>query len=303
MDQAEKLRSIVKAQGTTQETAEEIIKETAHARMITVTSGKGGVGKSSVSVNLAVWFRRMGYRVFIFDADFGLANVEVMFGAIPKYNLSDVIFHGKQIEEIVVDGPMDIKFVSGGSGISELSNMTRENVKYLASKLAQLDDMADIIIVDTGAGISDAVMEFVKSSREVVLVTTPEPTSITDSYALLKALSRCEDFDKERTMINLVSNKVDNQAEGNLVYNKLSLVAEKFLNMKLHFLGYIPSDANVTKAVMQQKPISMVYENSKAALAFKALAENLMKNSVQEEKSRNGIAQVFFNLFRKKTAK
>lgn len=295
MDQAEKLRNIVKAQ----ETAE----ETAHARLITVTSGKGGVGKSSVSVNLAVQFRKMGHRVFIFDADFGLANVEVMFGAIPKYNLSDVIFHGKQIEEIVVDGPMDIKFVSGGSGISELSNMTRDNIKYLATKLAKLDDMADIIIVDTGAGISDAVMEFVKSSREVVLVTTPEPTSITDSYALLKALSRSEDFDKEHTMINLVANKVDNQTEGNLVYNKLSLVAEKFLNMKLNFLGYIPSDTNVTKAVMQQKPISMVYENSKAALAFKSLAENLMESSVREEKDKVGIAQVFLNLFRKKSTR
>ena len=118
MDQAEKLRNIVKSQ-------EAAIK--SKAKMITVTSGKGGVGKSSVSVNLAVQFRKMGYKVFIFDADFGLANVEVMFGAIPRYNLSDVIFHGKQIEEIIVDGPMDIKFVSGGSGISELSNITLEN--------------------------------------------------------------------------------------------------------------------------------------------------------------------------------
>ncbi len=294
MDQAEKLRNIVKAHE---------VASGSNARMITVTSGKGGVGKSSVSVNLAVQFRKMGYKVFIFDADFGLANVEVMFGAIPKYNLSDVIFHGKQIEEIVVDGPMDIKFVSGGSGISELSNMTKENVRFLASKLARLDSMADIIIVDTGAGISDAVMEFVKSSREVVLVTTPEPTSITDSYALLKALSKSEDFDNESTIINLVSNKADNQAEGDLVYNKLSLVAEKFLNMKLNYLGYIPSDTNVTKAVMQQKPISMVYEKSKASQAFKLLAEKLIDDSSAEMKGKTGIAQVFLNIFRIRSGK
>ena len=295
MDQAEKLRNIVKSQ-------EAAIK--SKAKMITVTSGKGGVGKSSVSVNLAVQFRKMGYKVFIFDADFGLANVEVMFGAIPRYNLSDVIFHGKQIEEIIVDGPMDIKFVSGGSGISELSNITLENARFLASKLVKLEDMADIIIVDTGAGISEVVMEFVKSSREVILVTTPEPTSITDSYALLKALSKSPDYDSKHTTVNVVSNKVDNQAEGKQVYNKLSVVSEKFLNVNLHFLGYIPSDSNLMKAVMQQKPVSMVYENSKASLAFKRIAEELVKeDSSGKGKEKMGISQVFLNIFRVKSGK
>lgn len=295
MDQAEKLRNIVKSQ-------EAAIK--SKAKMITVTSGKGGVGKSSVSVNLAVQFRKMGYKVFIFDADFGLANVEVMFGAIPRYNLSDVIFHGKQIEEIIVDGPMDIKFVSGGSGISELSNITLENARFLASKLVKLEDMADIIIVDTGAGISEVVMEFVKSSREVILVTTPEPTSITDSYALLKALSKSPDYDSKHTTVNVVSNKVDNQAEGKQVYNKLSVVSEKFLNVNLNFLGYIPSDSNLMKAVMQQKPVSMVYENSKASLAFKRIAEELVKeDSSGKGKEKMGISQVFLNIFRVKSGK
>lgn len=295
MDQAEKLRNIVKAQ--------EVSMSGGNTRLITVTSGKGGVGKSSVSVNLAVQFCKMGYRVIIFDADFGLANVEVMFGAIPRYNLSDVIYHGKQIEEIVVDGPMDVKFVSGGSGIAELSNLSKDNARYLATRLARLESMADIIIVDTGAGISDAVLEFVKASREVLLVTTPEPTSITDSYALLKALVRSKDFDNEKTVINVVSNKVEDHAEGKLVFSKLTLVAEKFLNMKLKFLGYIPNDANVTKAVMQQKPVSMVYENSKASVAFKLLAQNLMNDSEEEKKNRTGIAQVFLNIFRLKSGK
>lgn len=294
MDQAEKLRNIVKAQE---------VSMNSNARLITVTSGKGGVGKSSVSVNLAVQFQKMGYRVIIFDADFGLANVEVMFGAIPRYNLSDVIFHGKQIEDIVVDGPMDIKFVSGGSGISELSNLTKDSVRYLAARLARLEKMADIIIVDTGAGISDAVLEFVKASREVLLITTPEPTSITDSYALLKALAKSKDFDNENTVISVVSNKVDNHEEGKLVFSKLTLVAEKFLNMRLRFLGYIPNDSNVTKAVMQQKPVSMVYENSKASVSFRHLAESLISESSDDVKGKIGIAQVFLNIFRVKSGK
>lgn len=294
MDQAEKLRNIVKAQE---------ISMNSNARLITVTSGKGGVGKSSVSVNLAVQFQKMGYQVIIFDADFGLANVEVMFGAIPKYNLSDVIFHGKQIEDILVDGPMDIKFVSGGSGISELSNLTKDNVRHLAARLSSLEKMADIIIVDTGAGISDAVLEFVKASREVLLVTTPEPTSITDSYALLKALAKSRDFDNEKTVIHVVSNKVENREEGKLVFSKLTLVAEKFLNMNLRFLGYIPNDSNVTKAVMQQKPVSMVYENSKASVSFKHLAGSLVKESSEEFRGKIGIAQVFLNIFRAKAGK
>lgn len=289
MDQAEKLRNIVKEQETALKTK---------ARILTVTSGKGGVGKSSVSVNLAVQFRRMGHKVFIFDADFGLANVEVMFGAIPKYNLSDVIFHGKQIEEIVVDGPMDIKFVSGGSGISELSNMTKDNVRFLASKLARLEDMADIIIVDTGAGISDAVMEFVKSGREVILVATPEPTSITDCYALLKALSKSENFDRAYTKLFLVANKVENQADGDVVYNKLKVVADRFLRMDLDFLGYIPNDPYVMKAVMQQKPVSMVYENARAAQAFKRVAERLLNGPIKTNIANKGIGQVFLNIFR-----
>ncbi len=279
MDQAEKLRNIVRAQ--------EAETTGTGARMITVTSGKGGVGKSSVSVNLAVQIQKLGQRVIIFDADFGLANVEVMFGAVPKYNLSDVIFHGKQIEEIIVDGPMGIKFV------------TKENVRFLSSKLARLEAMADVIIVDTGAGISDTVIDFVKSSGEVLLVTTPEPTSITDSYALLKALARSENFDRKYTTIHLLANKADNVVEGKIVYNKLELVAEKFLDMRLNFLGYIPNDSYVMKAVMQQKPVSMLYENSRAAHAFKRLAERLVEGSAKETKRRKGISQVFFDLFKR----
>ena len=192
MDQAEKLRSLIKAQNK---------EKTGLARVITVTSGKGGVGKSSVAINLAMQFRKQGKSVIIFDADFGLANIEVMFGAIPKYNLADMIFRGKTFKDIIVNGPDDIGFISGGSGINGLGNMNREQVQYLVYKLKELETLADIIIIDTGAGISDTVLEFVASSGEVLLVTTPEPTSITDAYALLKALNARASFDREASVI------------------------------------------------------------------------------------------------------
>jgi flagellar biosynthesis protein FlhG len=152
MDQAQNLRNIVK--NAPKQT------ETKKSRTITVTSGKGGVGKTSVSINLAIQFRLQGKSVIIFDADFGLANIEVMFGAIPKYNLSDLIYRGKDLKDIIVKGPMDIGFVSGGSGITSFGDLSKDQITYLVYKIKELENMADIIIIDTGAGISSAVMDF-----------------------------------------------------------------------------------------------------------------------------------------------
>ena len=176
MDQAEQLRNIIK-------------KQTRHhhlARVITVTSGKGGVGKSNISLNLAIQLSKLGKKVVIFDADFGLANIEVMLGIRPGYNLSDVIFKGKNVNEIITSGPGNIGFVSGGSGVNELINLNSDQIHLLVNVLYELDNIADIIIIDTGAGISENVMEMILSSSEILLVTTPEPASITDAYALLK---------------------------------------------------------------------------------------------------------------------
>ena len=141
-------------------------------------------------------------KVIILDADFGLANIEVMFGVIPKYNLSDLMFAGKELDEIITEGPEGIRFISGGSGIAKLVNLDKEQVRRLVNKLSELEGMADVIIIDTGAGISPAVMEFLVESPETILVTTPEPTSITDSYALLKALSMNENFKKDEKVLD-----------------------------------------------------------------------------------------------------
>ena len=171
MDQAEQLRNIIKAnQNITRPLA----------RVITVTSGKGGVGKSNTSINLALQFKKKGKRVIILDADFGMANIEVMFGTVPKHNLSDLIYKGKNITEIISWGAGEVGFISGGSGIVGMANLSRDYLTYIIQNLAQLDALADVIIIDTGAGISDAVLEFLVASGEIILVTTPEPTSITD---------------------------------------------------------------------------------------------------------------------------
>ena len=198
MDQAEQLRILKAGQQQSKPLA----------RVIAVTSGKGGVGKSNTSINLAIQFRKMGKRVIILDADFGLANIEIMFGAVPEHNLCDLIYQGKGIRDIITWGPMEVGFISGGSGIVGMSNLSRDYLNYIIQNLAQLDSIADIIIVDTGAGISDAVLEFLIASGEILLVTTPEPTSITDSYSLVKALYRHPRFDADTMKVKLIANRV-----------------------------------------------------------------------------------------------
>ncbi|MFV0342280.1 MAG: MinD/ParA family protein [Anaerocolumna sp.] len=286
MDQAQQLRNIIKQHNQVRSTA----------RVITVTSGKGGVGKSNISVNLGLSLCKLGKRVVILDADFGFANVEVMLGIRPDYNLSDLMFHGRGLKEIITKGPENLGFISGGSGISELSNISRPQIEYLTQKLYELDEIADIIIIDTGAGLSESVLEFVMASSEVLLVVTPEPTSITDAYALLKILNKKLDFSTEQTAIKMIANRVDTKEEAKHLYTKLNMVVEKFLTVKLDYLGGIPQDSNVTKAVMQQKPYSLLYPNSPSTKAVYDLANTLCDNVVEKSNTGKGIAQLFSNL-------
>lgn len=291
MDQAEQLRNIIKANSQPKKPL---------ARVITVTSGKGGVGKSNLSINLAVQLRKLGQRVVILDADFGLANIEIMFGTIPKHNLSDLIYQGKSMREIVTRGPMDVGFVSGGSGITGLSNLRKEDLSRIIQNLAELDSIADTVIVDTGAGISDAVMEFLVASEEILLVTTPEPTSITDSYSLLKALSRDSRFSENMTRIRMVANKVQQKGDGSNLYRKLNAVVLKYLRVHLEYLGEVPEDLHLSRAVMQQKPVSIESPEAKAALAYEQIAGRLMNREVREITARRGMSAFFSHLFQGK---
>ena len=285
MDQAEQLRLLVTKQ------QEQKKKERKTSRVITVTSGKGGVGKSTLTVNLAIHLSRLGKKVIILDADFGLANIEVMLGIRPEYNLADLMFRGKELKDIIIQGPEGIGFISGGSGIQELSRLTREQVVYLVQKLYELDELADIILVDTGAGISDSVLEFVSASNEVLLVATPEPTSITDAYALLKTLNRRNGFSKDDTIIRMVANRIKTKEEGDALYEKLSLVVEKFLSLKLELVGAIPDDINCGKAIMQQQPITLAEPRSASVKAIQSIAEKLVSSTSETDK--RGIAGLF----------
>ena len=290
MDQATQLRIIKAGQQPQQQQPRPL------ARVITVTSGKGGVGKSNTSINLAIQFKKMGKRVIILDADFGLANIEIMFGAVPKYNLCDLIYQKKNITEIITWGPMDVGFISGGSGIASMANLSREYLTYIIQNLAQLDAIADVIIVDTGAGIADAVLEFLVASGEILLVTTPEPTSITDSYSLLKALYRHERFDPAATKVKLIANKVQKGDDGKVLFDKLNAVVERYLKLPISFLGYVPEDSQLTQAVMRQVPVSMQNPTAKSALAYERIANRLMGKEETERQPKRGMAAFFAHI-------
>ncbi len=286
MDQAEQLRILKAGQQQPKPLA----------RVITVTSGKGGVGKSNTSINLAIQFRKMGKRVIILDADFGLANIEIMFGAVPKHNLYDLIYQGKSIKEIITWGPMKVGFISGGSGIAGMSNLSREYLDCIIQNLTQLDAIADIIIVDTGAGIADAVLEFLVASGEILMVTTPEPTSITDSYSLLKALYRHARFDQNATKVKLIANRVERGTEGQILFNKLNAVVERYLKIPMSYLGYVPEDSQLSRSVMQQVPVSLQYPNSRAAAAYERIAGRLLDKQETERQPQRGMAAFFSHI-------
>lgn len=292
MDQAEHLRKMM------QQTEPK-----SNVRVITVTSGKGGVGKSSISINLAIQLSQMGKKVVVFDADFGLANIEVMLGIRPQYNMADLMFRGMELNEIITKGPGNVSFISGGSGVQELAKMNREQVMYLIRKLGELDQYADVIIVDTGAGISDSVLEFVVASEEVLLVATPEPTSITDAYALLKALNRKTGFEKTETKIRMIANRVRSESEGQNLYEKMNLVVSKFLNIPLDYMGVVPMDDQMSKAVMRQVPISASHPNAPSAKAFQNITKRLLEVDDMREAEHGGLSRLFSNLIRSKMKK
>lgn len=287
MDQATNLRNIIKAQNQAKGPV---------ARVITVTSGKGGVGKSNTAINLAIQFRKMGKRVIILDADFGLANIEIMFGAVPKHSLVDLIYKGKDIKDIITWGPMGVGFISGGSGIAGMSNLGQGYLAYIIKNLAKLDEMADVIIIDTGAGISNAVLEFLVASGEIILVTTPEPTSITDAYSLIKALARHPRFHADATQIKMLANRVKSEKEGQLLYQKLNMVITRYLKLQTHYLGAVPQDARLNEAVMQQSPVSMKDPNAKSSLAYEEIAAKLMNKELNRSLKIRGMAAFFSHI-------
>lgn len=288
MDQATQLRNIIKQ-----------TRQKPLARVITITSGKGGVGKTSLAVNLGIQLQNMGNRVIILDADFGLANIEVMLGIRPKYNLADLIFKGKSLQDIITQGPLGVGFISGGSGIQELVNLNKDQIQLMIQKLYELDEIADVILVDTGAGISEAVLEFVASSSEVFLVVTPEPTSITDAYALLKTLDKRIDFQSHHTSIKMISNRVDDAERGVSLFHKLNTVVNEFLSVKLEYLGAVPNDDYVRRAIISQSPVTIRYPDAAASQAIFDLAIQVDNKTGVIPREKRGITEFFSRLIHK----
>lgn len=289
MDQATHLRNIIKNN--------QVNMQESKARVITVTSGKGGVGKSNVSVNLAINLRRQGKRVVIFDADFGLANIEVIFGLVPKYNLFDLVYKNMEITEIITTGPYGVEFISGGNGVSDIMNLDKSQIDYMIRMLYKLDCLADVIIIDTGAGISNSVMDFISASKEMILVTTPEPTAVTDAYAVLKAMKRRR-MDMEDRQINLLVNRVGTDQDGMEVYQKLNKVSKRFLNMELNNIGFLPEDKLLEKSVIEQKPVSILYPKSKISKGFEDLTEVVLNQGTYQSNKAKGLSSLFSNLIR-----
>lgn len=293
-DQADKLRQVIdnlKLKQAVNQVPVPAQPVKRSARVITVTSGKGGVGKTNITINLAIALSELGLRVVILDADFGLANIDVLFGIIPQYTLVDVIKNKKNILEILSDGPKNTKFISGGSGVEDLVKLDREQILKFVENMALLDKLADIIIVDTGAGLSESVMSFVMAADEVLLVTTPEPTSITDAYALIKMVSNRDKTKKIRVIVN----RADNTSEANDVTNKLTLVADKFLGITLEPAGCILHDDAVVKAVKQQQPFLISFPKSQAARNIKEISAKLIENGKNEEMLQNPGIRGFLN--------
>lgn len=273
-DQADKLRKLIEKvkMGHLKEKSIENIVVKKRARIITITSGKGGVGKTNVAINMAISLGELGKKVIIIDADFGLANIDVLFGMNPKYTLVDVIKNQKSILEVLTDGPNNVKFISGGSGVEELIHLNGSQLVSFVNNISLLDKLFDIILIDTGAGISDTIMSFVMAADEVLIVTTPEPTSITDAYALIKMIAK---RDKQKD-IKLIINKAESSMEAFDIITKLSTVVDKFLQIKLNPLGFILNDDLVTKSVKIQQPFTTTFPKCKASKLTREISRTLL---------------------------
>lgn len=246
-------------------------KRKAKARVIAITSGKGGVGKTSIVANLGYAFTKLGKKVLILDADLGLGNLDVLLGLAPKYNLSHVIMEEKTIEDILIEGPGKMKILPASSGIQELTNLTRQQKINILTQLDRLIDTVDILFIDTAAGISPNVMDFNATAQEIVVVVSPEPTSITDAYALMKVLS----LKYSEKVCKLLVNMTTRPEEGREVFRQLHLVTDRFLDIQIEYLGCIFNDEKVTRGVKSQKIVSELFPDTQASKCFKDLARKI----------------------------
>jgi flagellar biosynthesis protein FlhG len=240
-------------------------------RALAITSGKGGVGKTNMTVNLALALAQRKQRVLILDADLGLANVDVAMGLLPKYNLAHVIQGTKQLEEIIVRGPLGIAVIASGSGISELANLDDDARVRLLDSLATLKSRYDFLLIDTSAGLGRNVLGFVLAADEILIVTTPEPTALLDAYSMIKVVYQ----ENPEANVRVIVNMVRDEAEANEAADKLTVVAHRFIGVTVASLGHVVRDGRVGEAVREQTPLLQLYPHSSAAKCIHGLAIEL----------------------------
>ena len=244
----------------------------AAPRVIAVTSGKGGVGKTNIVANLGYAFTRLGKKVLILDADLGLGNLDVLLGLAPKYNLSHVLTGEKSISEIMVEGPGQLLILPAASGIQELTQLSKQQKVQILRELDAVIDRVDLLLIDTAAGISSNVMDFNVIAQEIIVVVSPEPTAITDAYALMKVLALKYAEKNCQVIVNLASTA----QQGSEVFRQLNLVTERFLDMRIAYVGSVLFDANVTNGIKQQKLVSDLFPDTCASKCFQDLARKLI---------------------------
>ena len=301
-DQATRLRKLVEDKtGQVQESLDQSLAGKAEAedrktRVVAITSGKGGVGKTNLTVNLAIALGMEGQRVLVIDADLGMANVDVVLGSLSKHHLLNLLDDGVELSDVLIHGPYGVTYISGGSGIEKAQDFSMADRQRLMQKLSGCGQIADIVLVDTGAGLGKIVMDFILAADEVLLVTTPEPTALTDAYAVMKAYSMYA----TNKNIKLVVNRVYDEGESRDVVSKLQQTSQKFLKMPIECAGYIYEDRNVIGAVRKQKPFLAMKPNSIASKCVQAMAKSLIYGGDMVVKQGwRGFLRQIFNFSRK----
>jgi len=315
-DQAKKLREIMRKRNADQDTAagesdntvpeeQETLQlqktetesddsaKRGKTRIITITSGKGGVGKTNVSVNMALAYARLGKKVVVMDADLGLANVNIMLNMVPKYTLFDMIKKKKTMREIMVETDYGISILAGASGFSKIANLTDEERQNFIEELGTLS-FADIIIIDTSAGVSSNVLDFIAAADDAVIITTPEPTAITDAYGIIKIIA--SEYDNLDMELKLVVNRVKSVMEAKKVSDRMTHIAGQFLNLKVDYLGFIYDDPVVSQAVLRQKPFMVIDPRCKASMCIQHIVTKMEKGELRQT---GGFSSMFKRIFRR----
>jgi len=291
-EQADELRALMQddKKDQTEATSSSSSKPKHKTRIIAITSGKGGVGKTNIAVNMAIAYAQAGKKVILIDGDLGMANVNVLLNIVPQYNLMQVINHQNTMNEIILDTEFGIKFIAGANGFSKIANLTVEELDYFAKEFSKLSN-ADIIIIDTGAGIANNVLQFVAAADEVYVVTTLEHTAITDAYGIIKIITT--ELVNQNINLKLLVNRVHSADEGKRISDRIITIVGQFLNYKVDYIGFVYDDPVVQASVIRQKPFIVVNPTSKPAVCIKHIIGRIEKTDISSSEGISSFLKKF----------